>query len=188
MASSLIKSPSCCLSRSVEAASSGGGGVTLSTWKTMRPSVDARGRRAVTLLRQGEGLRHGGRQDVHGDAVALQGIAGQHFDIEVLGDVLERLAAVQAGDQVLRIFGDLGPHLIGAPIFGDLVLDLIERLELLGHHAQHFVPDDALVLGIDRIVLDPGIGGEDGVQQILLRRQRDASSRLACGPRDRSGR
>ena len=64
-------------------------------------------------------------------------------------------------------------HLVGAPVFGDLVLHLIERLDLRRHDAQHLVPDDAFVLGVDRIVLHPGIGGEHRVQQILLRRQRD---------------
>ena len=42
------------------------------------------------------------------------------------------------------------------------------------HHAEHFVRDHAFVLGIDRIVLDPRISGENGIQQILLRRERDA--------------
>ena len=72
-----------------------------------------------------------------GDAVALQRVAGQDLDIEVLGDVLQRLAAVQAGDEVLRIFGDLGAHLIGAPVLGHLVFHLIERLELLWCDSPH---------------------------------------------------
>ena len=60
------------------------------------------------------------------------------------------------------------------PILGDRVLDFIQRLDLRRHHAQHLVPDDAIVLGVDRVVLHPRIGGEHRVQQILLRRERDA--------------
>ena len=134
--------------------------------------IDAGRSRPVALLGQGEGLRHRRGQHVDGDALALQRVAGQHLDIEVLGDILERLAAVQAVDQVLRIFRRLGSRLFGPPILGDLVLDLIEGLELLGHDPQHLVPDHAVVLRVDRIVLDPGIGGEDRVQKLLLRGQR----------------
>ena len=139
----------------------------------MRPSSMPDGADPKPLLGQGKGLRHGRRQNVHGDAVALQRFAGQDFDIEVLGDVIERLAAVQGRDQVLGIFRDLGPHLVAPPVLGDLVLDLIERLELSGHHTQHLVPDDAFILGVDRIVLDASVGGENGIQHIFLRRQRD---------------
>ena len=69
------------------------------------------------------------------------------------------LPPAQAVDQVLGMFRRLGSPR-RAPILGGLVLDLIERLELLEFHPQHFIPDDPVVLGVDRIVLDAGVGGD----------------------------
>ena len=100
------------------------------------------------------------------------------FDLDAggLGEARHAGARVDLLDQIGRLGAQRLAHLVGAPLLLDRVLDLVERAISRGVDLGDVEPEKAVVLGVQRSVVDADVGGEDGAQQRLFVRQIDGGA------------